>query len=168
MTYSRRWTRRPTTSLASDALAVILFVALVAGFVIGICVLFTLAGCGGDTTTAAAATAPIATTPAPATMAVIFRWSGGGPGNDSRNSRPFTVTGGHQVISVNASAMKGPYVFVSESWYIESVDGSNGGDMLNPPHPGRMTSDLYLSPGRYYVSANTCDLRWSMTIEETS
>ena len=103
---------------------------------------------------------------APATLATVFTWSGGGESNDIRNSPPFQLEGGHQVFAYTASPVVGEYAQPSINWTVLYTDGSGGGEMISPSAVGSGSSDLYLSPGTYYVSANTLDATWSLTIQE--
>jgi hypothetical protein len=103
---------------------------------------------------------------APATLVSVFTWSGGGESNDIRNSQPFRLEGGHQVFSYTASPAAGEYAQPSISWAVFYTDGSGGGEMISPSTVGSGSSDMYLSAGTYYVSANTLDATWSLTIQE--
>lgn len=103
---------------------------------------------------------------APATLVTVFTWSGGGESNDIRNSQPFRLEGGHQVFSYTASPVVGEFALPSIGWTVLYADGSGGGEMISPSAVGPGTSDMYLSSGTYYVSANTLDVTWSVAIQE--
>jgi len=94
------------------------------------------------------------------TWVQVFDWSGGGSGNDIRNSAPFTLQGGQQYFSVSTVAVTGEYTWPMASWTVESVDGSGGFAMFAPPDMGLSQTYMYLPAGSYYVSCNTLDCKW--------
>ncbi len=100
------------------------------------------------------------------TPVTVFTWSGGGNGNDGRNSQPFNLQGGHQVFSISSAAGNAGYgLSPMLSFYIRTTDNSSQ-DPVMPPATGDQTSDLYLPAGTYYVASNTLDCTWSITITE--
>ena len=96
----------------------------------------------------------------------VFTWSGGGPGNDIRNSAAFTLKGGQQLFSASAAAVPGEYTYPMSGWTVESADGGYQFEMINPPGMGQSESHLYLPAGSYYVGSNTLDCTWTVVISE--
>ena len=103
---------------------------------------------------------------APGVMTVVFTWPGGGPGNDIRNSQPFTLNGGHQRVSISSQAIPTQFNMASLGWTLESADGGGQMEMINPANFGESQSDLYLPAGSYYLSSNTIDCTWTVTVSE--
>ena len=142
--------------------------------VIGIAVIALAAGAGlaisaalkssRDAGAAAAAATP-RPTPTTKVWMAAFRWSGGGPSNDIRNSKPFDLLGGRQRVTVTTKPLRGEYRSPSVSWTIYPADGRDGYEMLNPPINGG-TSEFYLPQGSYYMDANTLDCEWTLTMRE--
>jgi len=117
---------------------------------------------------ATTASAPAATPkPSPTTQIWVtaFKWIGGGPSNDIRNSKPFDLLGGRQRVTVTTKPLRGEYRSPSVSWTIYPADGRDGYEMLNPPINGG-TSEFYLPQGSYYMDANTLDCEWTLTMRE--
>ena len=141
--------------------------------VIGIAVIALAAGAGlaisaalkssRDAATAAATPQP---TPTTKVWMAAFRWSGGGPSNDIRNSKPFTLEGGHQRVAVSSQEIVTEYSMSMQGWTIESADGGSEMEMVNPASFGESQSDLYLPAGSYYLSSNTVDCTWTLTVSE--
>ena len=101
------------------------------------------------------------------TMVTVFTWPGGGDSNDIRNSSPFQLQGGHQVFAVSATPGTAGYgLSPMLSFTVRPADGRDGMEMVNPPGTGASQSDLYLPAGSYYVSSNTVDCTWTVTISE--
>ena len=103
---------------------------------------------------------------APGVMTTVFTWPGGGAGNDIRNSQPFTLNGGHQRVSISSQALTGEYSMAMQGWTLESADGGGQMEMINPASFGGSQSDLYLPTGSYYLSSNTVDCTWTVTVSE--
>ena len=99
-------------------------------------------------------------------MTTIFTWPGGGAGNDIRNSEPFTLNGGHQRVSVSSQEIVTEYSMSTQGWTLESADGGSEMEMVNPASFGESQSDLYLPAGSYYLSSNTIDCTWTLTVSE--
>ena len=97
-------------------------------------------------------------------LVTVFTWPGGGKGNDIRSSAPFALQGGHQVVTFAATALPGEYSDPVLGWAIQGVDG--GLELLEPASFGNTRSDLYLPAGSYYLSSNTVDCTWSLTVSE--
>ena len=96
----------------------------------------------------------------------VFVWRGGGSGNDIRNSSPFTFEGGHQQIHVSSLEATGEWAMPVQGWTLESADGGGQWEMVNPAAFGESDSDLYLPAGTYYLSSNTIDCTWALTVSE--
>jgi len=116
-----------------------------------------MVGTKGQSAERAASAAAVALVP-------VFTWPGGGAGNDIRNSEPFTLQGGHQVVTIASTALSGEFSNPMLGWTIQGVDG--GFEMLNPASFGSARSDLYLPAGSYYLSSNTIDCTWSLAVSE--
>jgi hypothetical protein len=99
-----------------------------------------------------------------AALVQVFSWPGGGEGNDIRNSAPFELQGGHQIVTVTATPLAGEYMNPSLGWNIQGVDG--GLEQISPASFGTTRSDLYLPAGSYYLSSNTIDCTWTVTLSE--
>ena len=113
-------------------------------------------GAAGDAGQAAAAK----------TLVTVFTWPGGGADNDIRNSQPFQLAGGHQVVTVT-SAPAGPYTDMTTlGWTLESSDSAGEMEMLNPASTGTVQSDFYLPAGSYFLSSNTIAATWTVTVAE--
>jgi hypothetical protein len=103
---------------------------------------------------------------AEAAWAKVFTWSGGGPGNDIRNSSPFVLEGGRQLFKASTVAVPGEYSWPSSGWTVESADGGHGFEMLDFPDMGRHESHLYMEAGSYFVHSNTLDCTWTIEVWE--
>ena len=99
-------------------------------------------------------------------MVQVFAWPGGGASNDIRNSAPFTLQGGHQRVTVLSQPITTPYAMPAQGWTIEAADGGSQMEMINPASFGASQSDLYLPAGSYYLSSNTIDCTWTLTVLE--
>lgn len=106
------------------------------------------------------------TAPAKGGLATVYTWSGGGEANDIRNSAPFALRGGHQVVTISAQQAGSDPSMTSLGWTIIAADGSGTNDMVNPASLGTTRSDYYLPAGNYYIASNTLACTWTVTVSE--
>jgi type II secretory pathway pseudopilin PulG len=99
-------------------------------------------------------------------LVTVFTWPGGGADNDIRNSSPFTLQGGHQVVTVTSTPAGSDPSMTSLGWTLESADGAGEMEMLDPASTGTAQSDYYLPAGSYYLSSNTIGATWTVTVAE--
>jgi hypothetical protein len=141
------------------------FVWVIVGLVGLMVVVLIGAAMRSDDTETSQADATYQDAPAVAPVTVLS-WPGGGEGNDIRNSAPFELIGGHQVVTVAATPLSGEYSNPSLGWYVKAADGREGVELVNPASFGTTRSDLYLPAGSYYLGSNTIDCTWTITITE--
>lgn len=145
----------------------LLIAAVVVAAVVAIIVIVAAISSVGSTDQAAGPTGTTAAAaPASGTMTAVFTWPGGGASNDIRNSKPFTLEGGHQRVAVSSQEIVTEYSMSTQGWTIESADGGSEMEMVNPASFGESQSDLYLPAGSYYLSSNTVDCTWTLTVSE--
>jgi hypothetical protein len=97
---------------------------------------------------------------------LVFTWSGGGEGNDLRDSAPFTLKGGRQVFHSFAVAVPGENAeWADAAWAVSNFDTGDTLELISPPL-GESSTYMYLPAGFYYVSSITMYCTWTVSITE--
>lgn len=154
-----------SSSPATNARPLVI-VGVVVAVVIALIVIVAAVGSGGSVDGGGGTSGGSGAAPANGVMTAVFTWPGGGAGNDIRNSKPFTLEGGHQRVAVSSQEIVTEYSMSMQGWTLESADGGSEMEMVNPANFGESQSDLYLPAGSYYLSSNTIDCTWTLTVFE--
>jgi len=65
-----------------------------------------------------------------------------------------------------ATAVTGSDTFAEASWTMEPSDDAVPSVFLDMPTMGTWEPDFYRDAGNYYLSSNTLDYSWTITISE--
>jgi len=91
----------------------------------------------------------------------VFTWKGGSEGNFIRNSKKFKLEGGEQRIDMAVKYLPSMFDMAIGDWTIEG----DTFDMLGTTKK-KDSAKFYLDSGTYYLSSNTIDCTWTLTVYE--